>query len=66
MRLEECADRCAGVRVPDHEHAIITGIGSHNPVLVLTAQDRCDLIAMTLQKLLLLRDIIIDDTGMGG
>ena len=52
------------MRIPDDEHAVVARIGSHNPVLVLTAQDRSDLIAVTLQQLLLFRDIVVNDASV--
>ena len=51
--------------VPDNEHGVVASIGSHDPVLVVTAQDRGDLVAMTLKQLLLFGHIVVDDTSMG-
>ena len=53
------------MRVPDHQHAIIASIRSHNPVFVVTAEDRGNLVAMALQQLLLLCHVVVDDTGVG-
>ena len=52
------------MRIPDHKHRIVSRIGCHHPVLVLRAENRGDLIAVTLEKLLLLGDIVEDHTGM--
>ena len=65
MGLQKGAHRSASLRVPNYEHAIVAGIRCHNPVLVVRAQDRCDLVAVTLQQLLLLGDVVVDDTGVG-
>ena len=62
--LEESAHGSARVRVPDDKHAVIAGIGSHQPGFVLTAQDRSDLVTVTLQQLLLLRHIVVNDASV--
>ena len=54
------------MRVPDNEHGVIASVRRDNPLLVLRAQDRCDLVAMTLKELLLLRHIVVNDTGVSG
>ena len=64
--FEEGAHRGARVRVPHDKHAVIAGIGSHEPGFVLTAQDRSDLVTMTLQQLLLLRHIVVNDASVRG
>ena len=64
MRLEVGADRRCRVRIPNDEHGVLTSISCHDPVLVLTTKDACDLVAMALKQLLLLGDIVVDDASV--
>ena len=64
MRLEVGADRRCRVRIPNDEHGVLTSISCHDPVLVLTAEDACDLVAVTLEQLLLFGDIVVDDASV--
>ena len=62
MRRQESADRSARLGLPDDKHAVVASIGSHDPLLVVGAQNRCDLVAVTLQQLLLLSHVVVDHT----
>ena len=62
MRVEEGAHRRARDRVPHDEHGVVTAVRRYNPPLVVRASGGSYLIAMTLQQVLLLSHIIVDDT----
>lgn len=64
MWVEEGSDWRARVGVPNDEHRILTAVRGYDPSFVLGAGSCSDLIAMTLQQLLSLLLIIVDDTRM--
>lgn len=65
MRVQESTHGHTMMRVPHHQHTILTGVSSDEPLFVLWASCRSDLIAVALEETLCLFDVVVDDTGVG-
>jgi hypothetical protein len=48
VRFEEGTDWSGGTTVPHDEHGVVAGVGRHHPLFVVTAENRGDLVAVTL------------------
>ena len=64
MRREIRPSRRTPNRIPNNQHWILPWVSSHNQIFVLAARSRCYSIAMALQKFLLFRFVVIDDSCM--
>jgi len=54
------------VTIPNYEHRVIPSVGRYYPPFVVAAGCCCDLIAVSLQQLLGLLHMVVNNTSVGG
>jgi len=62
MWIEESSNWGSRERIPNNKHGVLSTIGGDDPSLIFRAHGGCNLITVTLEQLLLLVHIIINNT----
>jgi len=62
VRFEISAHWSRRDRIPNHKHRVFSGIGCNDPLLVLTAENAGDFIAVALEQFLLFCYVVVDYT----
>ena len=66
VRIQESPHWNSAVTIPNYEHRVIPSVGRYYPPFVVAASCCCDLIAVTLQQLLGLLHMVVNNASVGG